>query len=115
MAKKPGKEETAHWAYQYAPDACYLDWLTYQPSCVDGSFHQWQDGVGRNIACHVRQLNRGAGTGVKPPYSAIPMTQEQHLNEERYPIEQRIAWAELHLKRWVRTRYATEDDRDFRE
>ncbi len=104
MSKKPGKSERSHWASEYGTDAEYLRWLSYQPSCVDGSFHQWQDGVGRNIAAHVRRQNRGAGLGKKPPFSAIPMTQEQHLGESDYPIEQRVAWADLHLKRWVRTR-----------
>ncbi len=113
MARKVSKSEAAHWASRFGSDECYLRWLSYQPSCVDGSFHQWQDGVGRNIACHVRRVGRGAGCGIKPPYSAIPMTQEQHLNESDYPIEQRVAWADLHLERWARTR-DPEDDRDFR-
>ena len=105
MSKKPGKEEKAHWAFEYGTDAEYLRWVTFQPSCVDGSFNQWQDGVGRNIACHVRQVNRGAGTGIKPPFSAIPMTHEQHLDEERYRIEWRVEQAEEHLRRWVESRH----------
>ena len=115
MPKKPGKEERGHWAYHYAPDAAYLDWLSYQPSCVDGAFHQCLDGVDRNIACHVRRVNRGAGCGIKPPYSAIPMTQEQHLNEDRYPIEWRVSQADRYLKRWIRSLAKYEDEREFRD
>lgn len=72
------KEERAHSAYQYGTDLEYLNWLTYQPSCLDGSWNQWDDGVGRNIACHVRRLKKGAGLAIKPPFSAVPMTDKQH-------------------------------------
>ena len=58
-------------------DKKYLEWLSYQPSCLDGTFNQYQDGVGRNIACHVRRASN-AGTGYKPKFSAVPMTDEQH-------------------------------------
>lgn len=111
MSKNPGKEERSHWAFAYGTDREYLDWLSYQPSAVDGSFNQWKDGVGRNIACHVRQVARGAGTGTKPPFSAIPMRHEQHLNEEQYPIETRVRWADEHLERWVESRKQGGNDR----
>lgn len=61
-------------------DRAFLEWISYQPSCIDEAWHQLDDGKGhpRNIACHVRRLNRGAGLGKKPPFSAVPMTQMQH-------------------------------------
>lgn len=74
------KEEKSHLAYEYGTDADYLDWLSYQPSCLDGTWNQWdhdQD-CGRNIACHVRRQSRGAGYGIKPPFSAVPLTDAQH-------------------------------------
>lgn len=52
-------------------DEEFLAWIRTQKSCVDGN--------GANIqACHVRRVAAGAGTGIKPPYSAVPMTHPQH-------------------------------------
>lgn len=74
------KDEQKHPASQYGTDKQFLKWVTYQPSAIDGEFNQHEDNEGkpRNIACHVRRLKLGAGMGIKPPFSAIPMTDEQH-------------------------------------
>ena len=121
MAKKPSRAEAAHWASAHGSDADYLGWLSFQPSCIDGAFGEWHDGVGRNVACHVRTVEGGAGTGCKPVYMAIPLTDAQHKlthqhgNSALHPPEWWAAQAALHLKRWVRTRYKCEDGRDFRD
>lgn len=61
------------------PDQAFLDWVSFQPSCVSGQFSEYgEDGVGRSIACHVRRVNRGSGTGHKPLYSAVPLTKKEH-------------------------------------
>lgn len=116
--------EMAHPASKYGTDAEFLDWLTYQPSCLDGSFNQYQGGVGRNIACHVRRVAAGSGTAFKPPYSAVPMTDAQHKVQSgkegeagalrRFSVPHGIhsvdaatakAWFEQqaaeHLQRWI--------------
>lgn len=97
-------------------DKKYLEWLSYQPSCLDGAFNQYIDGVGRNIACHVRRASN-AGTGYKPPFSAVPMTDEQHklqsfmgeytvLKKYGFDLNPREAkeWfdnqAKIHLEKW---------------
>lgn len=61
-------------------DKALLNWTSYQPSCIDGSWHQIDDGHGspRNIPCHVRRLKRGSGMGHKPMFSVVAMTQAQH-------------------------------------
>lgn len=100
---KKSKMEMLHPASKYGKDEDYLRWLSFQPSCVDGTWNQWDD-VGRNIACHVRRIDRGAGCGIKPKFSAIPMTHTQHMNEEDYTIEWRIKQADLHLERWIEHR-----------
>jgi hypothetical protein len=71
------KSEREHPASEWGTDRQFLKWLTFQPSCLDGAFNQYIDGVGRNIACHVRRASN-SGTGVKPPFSAVPMTDIQH-------------------------------------
>lgn len=85
-------------------DKLYLEWLSYQPSCIDGSWNQYDEaGDGRNIPCHVRRVNRGAGTGKKPLFSAVPMTHEQHMQEATLRTPE---WfeeqADLHLIRFLR-------------
>lgn len=52
-------------------DAEFLDWIRRQPSCIDKSEAMIE-------ACHVRRVKWGAGTGIKPPYCAIPMSHDQH-------------------------------------
>lgn len=115
------KSEKKHSAYGYGTDAQYLKWVSYQPSCLDGAFNQWDEekGEGRNIACHVRRLNKGSGIAIKPPYSAVPMTNEQHLlqgKSERLCLEKYLgvkwddeksaSWferqADEYLKMWIR-------------
>lgn len=56
----------------------YLRWVSYQSSILDGTFSEYHDGVGRCIPCHIRRVSYGAGTGIKPPYKAVPMTFDQH-------------------------------------
>jgi hypothetical protein len=59
-------------------DQAYLDWLSYQSSCLDGTFSEYDtDGRGRCVACHVRR-SANSGTAFKPEYSAVPMTDKQH-------------------------------------
>lgn len=63
-------------------DKRFLKWISLQPSCLDGNFTQWNPN--RNIPCHVRRLNRGAGMGHKPLFSAVPLTDDQHQVQTRY-------------------------------
>lgn len=54
-------------------DAQFLAWIRTLPSCLprmpgDDSSVQ---------ACHIRRANN-SGVGMKPPFSAVPMTANQH-------------------------------------
>lgn len=113
--------EMAHPASGRGTDAEFLNWLTYQPSCLDGGFSFTDEqGKPRNVACHVRRVAAGAGMATKPIFSAVPMTDEQHKLQhqrgemaviEKYCIgvrptspEQAKQWFETeaaeHLQRW---------------
>lgn len=59
-------------------DKRYLEWVSHQPSAISGQFSEFKDGVGRCIACHVRRVSKGSGTGRKPPNRAIPLTFSEH-------------------------------------
>ncbi len=72
------KSEREHPAYEYGTDKQFLDFVSYQPSVIDGTYHQELNGIGRNIPCHVRRINKGAGMGIKPPFSAVSLTNQQH-------------------------------------
>lgn len=64
-------------------DKKYLEWLSYQPSCLTGHFNQYIDGIGRNIATHVHRASN-SGTGYKPPFSAVPLTDEEHQYQHKH-------------------------------
>lgn len=98
-------------------DKKYLEWLSYQPSCLSGEFSQYIDGVGRNIAAHVRRA-KNSGTGYKPKYNAVPLTDKEHqyqhifgerallekYNDCHWPVKAAKEWfddmAESYLEKW---------------
>lgn len=73
----------------------YFDWLRRQNCCITGSFDWYtEQGEGRCEVAHVRNINRGAGTSVKPPYWSVPMVhkihqefQHQHGEQAAYAIK----------------------------
>lgn len=58
-------------------DKQYRNWIQTQPSAYSSDFSEWIHGEGRCIAAHVRRAGE-AGTGYKPPYSCIPLTDKEH-------------------------------------
>lgn len=52
-------------------DAEFLDWIRGQPCCVC-------DAQAPSEAAHVRRIANGAGTGIKPKYSAVPLCRKHH-------------------------------------
>jgi hypothetical protein len=58
-------------------DDTYRKWIQTQPSAYSGNFSEYINGEGRCIAAHVRRSSN-AGTGYKPPYSCIPLTDAEH-------------------------------------
>ena len=84
-------------------DGDYLEWCKTQP-CAKTNLN----GVPDNpvVAAHVRRVANGAGTGIKPPYSAIPLLSHLHMVQHQHG-ESAIANAEWwdrqrvrHLERW---------------
>lgn len=80
----------AHYLHQYGffrnpnvyevagTDKMFLEWIRCQPSVVSGGFGKHNDrGEGRNEAAHVRRASN-SGVGMKPEYSAVPLTPEEH-------------------------------------
>jgi len=52
-------------------DDGFLAWIRTQPSAVSGKTVNIE-------ASHVRRVKFGAGTGIKPPFCAIPLTHGEH-------------------------------------
>ncbi len=57
-------------------DKAFLRWIRTLSSCLDGD--------GPCEACHVRRASKGAGTGIKPAFYAIPLTHSQHLMQHTH-------------------------------
>lgn len=55
-------------------DADYLEWLKLQKCAV----RKMGNCNGQVVPAHVRRVANGAGTGIKPDYSAIPMCDGHH-------------------------------------
>ena len=65
-----------------APDE-HLEWIQKQPSCISERFSEYVNGEGRCIAAHVRRAG-DAGIGYKPPYMAVPLTDEEHRQQHNH-------------------------------
>lgn len=60
-------------------DMEYLGWVKRQKSAKSGEFSEYHDnGEAYCIPAHVRRVEHGAGTAIKPPYCAIPLTNAEH-------------------------------------
>ncbi|MEM1153085.1 MAG: hypothetical protein AAGI44_03035 [Pseudomonadota bacterium] len=59
-------------------DAEYLLWLREQGCAAFRSPISCGHCAGDVVPAHVRRVSRGAGTGYKPPYSAIPLCDRHH-------------------------------------
>lgn len=59
-------------------DQEYLNWTKTQPCCVRGSLIADKAHDGDIVPAHVRRIANGAGTGIKPEYSAVPMCNKHH-------------------------------------
>ena len=58
-------------------DKQYTRFVQSLPSVISGNYSEWVNGEGKNPACHVRRAST-SGIAYKPPYSAIPLTHEEH-------------------------------------
>lgn len=65
------------WA-AFGSDDDYLEWLRNQPCAYCRSEAQWCE------AAHVRRIANGAGTAIKPPFSAIPLCHADHQRQHTH-------------------------------
>ena len=59
-------------------DEHFLDWLRQQ----DCAIHS-EDCQGQTVPAHVRRVGKGAGVGIKPAFSAIPLCQYHHEQQHQ--------------------------------
>lgn len=94
--RKPYRKETGD-------DSAYLAWIRTQPSCVSGLFSEYVNGKGMSVAAHVR---RKSGVAVKPKFSAVPLTDEEHRLQHQYGehglLNRKLpgVWDRQTAKRW---------------
>lgn len=56
-------------------DEEFLEWVKQHPCCAASAISQCEGDV---VAAHVRRVANGAGTGIKPEYSAVPLCNLHH-------------------------------------
>jgi len=81
---------------EVAADAVFLRWLLDQPCAVKSMLCQ-----GDVVAAHVRRIENGAGTGIKPEYSAIPLCHLHHTAQHNHgegAIGDPSFWAQQRIK-----------------
>ena len=64
---------------QVGTDEEFLDWVRSQPCSVCDDYDYLDDGRKVTEAAHVRRVANGAGTGIKPRSSAIPLCHKHHV------------------------------------
>lgn len=65
-------------------DVEFRTWVQRQPSAFSGQFSEYINNEGRCIAAHVRRVADGAGVNIKPEYSCIPLTDEEHKRQHQH-------------------------------
>lgn len=63
-------------------DAMFLQWCRQQPNCWACNGHGLEDNP--IVAAHYRKVASGAGTSIKPPYSAIPLCKLCHDKQHQH-------------------------------
>lgn len=93
---------------QIGTDEEYLAWCRAQKCAHCSKAPTWEmDTFVSSEAAHVRRVANGAGTAIKPPYSAIPLCsgchREQHrVGEDAIGGKDKVDKMRLdHVKRWV--------------
>lgn len=67
-------------------DAEFLEWVRQRDKCrtVTGRWRTGIDCQGPIVAAHVRRIEKGAGTGIKPKFSAIPLCDLHHKLQHQH-------------------------------
>lgn len=95
------------WA-QIGTDDDYLEWCRKQKCAHCSKAPRWEmDTFMPSEAAHVRRVANGAGTAIKPPYSAIPLCSGCHIDqhqrgEDAIGGKNKVDKLRLdHVKRWA--------------
>jgi hypothetical protein len=102
--------QPSHLEAEAMTDAAFRAWVQTKRSCLTGKFAEWLTDIGehRNPACHVRRAGE-AGTGYKPPYSAVPLTNVEHDYQHRHGELAVIQKFNPVLARTVKTEWQAKD------
>lgn len=65
-------------------DEEFLDWIRRQKSALSGVYGEYIDGEGFSVPAHVRRVDLGSGTAIKPEYAAIPLTDKEHKRAHQH-------------------------------
>lgn len=83
-------------------DSQFLAWVRAQPCIIPEGPHE-----GDIVAAHVRRVADGAGTGIKPEFSAVPMCARHHREQHQHGEsvlggkEKFDAWRIETVERWA--------------
>ncbi len=93
---------------QIGTDEEYLDWCRAQKCAHCGKAPRWEmETFIWSEAAHVRRVANGAGTAIKPPFSAIPLCHDDHQKQHQHgedAIGGKDKFDKLrldHVKRWA--------------
>jgi hypothetical protein len=92
-------EKESKW-YVYGTTKSYENWCRKQPSARSGQ-------TNNIVFAHFRTA-KNAGIGMKPPFSGIPLTYEEHQTQhqigqfEFMPREEWERLIKIHLEAWVK-------------
>lgn len=107
-------------------DKLFIRYIQTLPSCLSGIFEEYVGGDGRSIAAHVRRASN-SGTGYKPPYSCVPLTNDEHCKQHQHGESYhrpkhwwdsqrdhyRQRWATLRLKQKLKLTGEVEEDMEL--
>lgn len=65
-------------------DKAFLAWVRQQKSALSGVYGEYIDDVGFCVPAHVRRVDLGSGTAIKPEYAAIPLTDKEHKRAHQH-------------------------------
>jgi len=96
-----GKAERESPWFRYGTDNQYQAWVRKQPSALSGS-------TSNIVYAHYRTA-RNSGIGIKPPFSGIPLTYIEHLEQHQIgqfnfmPREWWVEQVNFHLNEWIKS------------
>lgn len=88
-------------------DDQFLSWIKEHDFSATGKAELIDDQI---VPAHVRRVANGSGTGIKPPYSAIPLLNSEHQLQHQKgesaiaPREQWDKWRNQYLTDWCKSR-----------